>query len=378
MKKVIIATALSVVASAHLFAADSVEGAFAAGKTTGDISLYTLSTNNSGSTADTGYTTGSVAIKYSTDSYLGLKANMGVRATGVLNEKTSGDYKDSLGNVNKELVNIANLEYTRGVGTLIIGRQPVDLEWISDYHNAAVGILDLKPLTLVAGYTESKAVAKPDLPLGKFAKFNGDKGAYTLDATYDIAANAKVNAYYMDAPDLFSAVGGKIGGSIAGIDAFVKYATTKEDAAGKADGKIYNAQLGYTLAGVNLAAGYVKTDKTGGAGSLPSIGDNICPLDLGSSIYNLVYTYDAKTTYGKISTDVAGFTLGAVYASIKHDDYRTPSGTAYVKGTDKELDLTVQKDIAKNLSAKVLYTNISAEVAANDQSYISALLTYKF
>jgi hypothetical protein len=374
MKKVIIATALSVVASAHLFAADSVEGAFAAGKTTGDISLYTLSTNNSGSTADTGYTTGSVAIKYSTDSYLGLKANMGVRATGLFNEKTSGDYNDA----NKEIVNIANLEYTRGVGTLIVGRQPVDLEWISDYHNAAVAILDLKPLTLVAGYTESKAVAKPDLVLGKFAKFNGNKGAYTLDATYDIAANAKVNAYYMDAPDLFSAVGGKIGGSIAGVDAFVKYATTKEDVAGTADGKIYNAQLGYTLAGVNLAAGYVKTDKTGGAGSLPAIGDNICPLDLGSSIYSLVYTYNAKTTYGKISTDVAGFTLGAVYASIKHDDYTSPNETIYVKGTDKELDLTVQKDIAKNLSAKVLYTNISAEVAANDQSYISALLTYKF
>ena len=371
MKKVIIATALSVVASAHLFASDSVEGAFAAGKTTGDISLYTISTNNSGS-ADTAYTTGSVGIKYSTDSYLGLKANIGMRTTGVIDEKAKSDY-----DANKALVNIANLEYTRGIGTLIVGRQAVDLEWVSDYHNAVVGVLDLKPLTLVAAYTDAKAVSKPDLPLGKFDSINGSNGAYTLDATYD-AGHAKINAYYLDAPDLFSAVGGKISGSLSGVDATLKYATTKEDVASTADGKIYAAELGYDLAGVKLAGGYVKTDKTGGAGSIAAIGDNICPLDLGSSIYNLVYSKDAKTTYGKVSTDVAGFTLGAVYASIKHDDVTTVSNTHFAKGTDKELDLTIQKELAKNLKAKVLYTNISAEVSANDKNYISALVTYSF
>ena len=177
---------------------------------------------------------------------------------------------------------------------------------------------------------------------------------------------------------MFSAVGGKISGSLSGVDATLKYATTKEDVTSTADGKIYAAELGYDLAGVKLAGGYVKTDKTGGAGSIAAIGDNICPLDLGSSIYSLVYSKDAKTAYGKVSTDVAGFTLGAVYASIKHDDVTTVSNTHFAKGTDKELDLTIQKELAKNLKAKVLYTNISAEVSANDKNYISALVTYSF
>ena len=129
MKKVIIATALSVVASAHLFAADSIEGAFAAGKTTGEISAFYNSTDNK--TDDTSVTIGSLNLLYSTDAYHGLKANVGMRTNMLINEKNDADYDND---ADKVVVNVANLEYSRGIGTLIAGRQAIGLEWIGDYH----------------------------------------------------------------------------------------------------------------------------------------------------------------------------------------------------------------------------------------------------
>ncbi len=366
MKKVIIATALSVVASAHLFAADSIEGAFAAGKTTGEISVFTNSTTNSGSTADTGFTIGSLNLLYSTDSFHGLKANVGMRTTMLIDEKDDGNYDDS----EKAVLNVANLEYSRGIGTLIAGRQEIGLEWIGDYHNAVVGVLSTNGLTLIAGYTESKAVTNSDEPLTKFSKFNGEDGAYVVDATYDIAGHAKVNAYYMDAPDLFSAVGGKIEGSAMGINVVAKYAQTKEDAVDTPDGDIMAFEAGYSTDAFGVKAGYIATDKTGGIGSLAALGDNINPLDTG----NAVYGTDAKTYYVGANASVAGFDLGALYGSTKYDSYEGVT----TAGTEKELNLTIGKELAKNFNASILYADISAEDSASDSSYISAQLTYSF
>ena len=374
MKKVIIATALSVVASAHLFAADSIEGAFAAGKTTGEISAFYNSTDNK--TDDTSVTIGSLNLLYSTDSFHGLKANVGMRTNMLINEKNDADYDND---ADKVVVNVANLEYSRGIGTLIAGRQAIGLEWIGDYHNAVVGVLSTNGLTLVAGYTDSKAITDPDAPLAKFSDI-GEDGAYVVDAVYDIAGHAKVNAYYMTADTVynsdgdllkgFSAVGGKIEGSAMGINVVAKYAQTKEDAVDTPDGDIMAFEAGYSTDAFGVKAGYIATDKTGGIGSLAALGDNINPLDTG----NAVYGTDAKTYYVGANASVAGFDLGALYGSTKYDSYEGVT----TAGTEKELNLTIGKELAKNFNASILYADISAEDSASDSSYISAQLTYSF
>lgn len=353
--------ALSLVAASTILTADSIEGAFAKGKTTGEISIFSNSTNNSGNIADTAFTVGSLNLLYSTDSFYGLKANVGMRTNMLIDEKDDGFYDDSTNAV----VNVANLEYSRGIGTLILGRQAIDLEWIGDYHNAVVGVLSSNGLTLVAGYTESKAVTKADASLEKYSKFNGDDGAYVVDATYDIAGHAKVNGYYMDAPNLFSAVGGKIEGSAMGINLVAKYAQTKEDTVGNSDGDIMAFEAGYSTDDYGLKAGYIATDKTGGIGSLTALGDNINPLDTG----NAVYKTDAKTYYVGANASVAGFALGTLYGSTEYDT---------ANKNEKELNLTIGKELTKNFNASILYADIDAEDNASDNNYISATISYSF
>lgn len=294
----------------------------------------------------------------------------------LINEKNDADYDNE---ADKVVVNVANLEYSRGIGTLIAGRQAIGLEWIGDYHNAVVGVLSTNGLTLTAGYTDSKAVTDPDAPLAKFSDI-GEDGAYVVDAVYDIAGHAKVNAYYMTADTVynsdgdllkgFSAVGGKIEGSAMGINLVAKYAQTKEDAVGTPDGDIMAFEAGYSTDAFGVKAGYIATDKTGGIGSLAALGDNINPLDTG----NAVYGTDAKTYYVGANASVAGFDLGALYGSTKYDSYEGVT----TAGTEKELNLTIGKELAKNFNASILYADISAEDSASDSSYISAQLTYSF
>lgn len=62
MKKLLGLTTISLVAATSIYAANSVEDAFAKGKTTGELSVYTESRGNGGTTADTGYTVGSIYL----------------------------------------------------------------------------------------------------------------------------------------------------------------------------------------------------------------------------------------------------------------------------------------------------------------------------
>ena len=111
------------------------EDAFKHGKVSGEIGAYTKGKNNSG-TADTGYSLGSTSLNFETASIYGFKAAMGFMANTSFDEKKAGDYERSLnGNpVVKSIMNVANVSYSDDMFTVIAGKQAIDLEWISDYH----------------------------------------------------------------------------------------------------------------------------------------------------------------------------------------------------------------------------------------------------
>lgn len=361
MKKLLGLTTISLVAAASIYAADSIESAFAKGKTTGELSIYTESRSNGGTTKDTGYTVGSLYLNYATDSVAGLKATFGVRANSLFGEKNNGDYNDAV----KSAITEANLAYTNGAYTVIAGRQPIALEWIGDYHNGIVGVAALDKLTLIAGFTNSKAEEDADT-VASFNKFNGNNGAYVVDATYAINDSTKVGAYFMDAKNIFSALGGKVEASAAGVGIAAKYASTKEDAAGAKDGSIMALDLGYEVSGIKLRAGYVATGQDNGAGSITALGDNINPLD--STASAVVYTADAKTMYYGVSTSVAGFDLGALYGTT---DYAASK-------TQKEINITATKEVAKNFKASLLVASVDAQANNDDSNYMSFKLAYSF
>lgn len=191
MKKRIL---LSLIATTSLMMAEEVKKeetkAF-----TAEVSIYTGTNNNSGETKDSGFSVGSVYLNYTTPLNDSFKASVGARANVKLNEKEKSDYwgkndDDTEAKHINAVVTEANLAYSKDGITVIAGRQPIDLEWIGDYHNAIVGIAELNKLTFVAGFTNAKGVADSDAPLEKVTKLKTGDGknikATVLDATYSL------------------------------------------------------------------------------------------------------------------------------------------------------------------------------------------------
>jgi hypothetical protein len=361
---------ISLFAASSIYAADTLEDAFKGGTTTGELSVYTVNTDNK-TADDTSFTLGSIYLNYITADLNGYKATIGGRANHLFTQKNDGYDTGSDGRVNA-VVTEANISYANDMVTIIAGRQPIDLEWISDYHDAVVGVLSYDKLTAIAGYTNRIMAADPDGALSKMNDIldkDGKKtGAAVVDLSYAINDNLSVGAYYMDAQDLFSAVGGSITGSVDALTATAKYAKTSEDAANTKDGDIYALDLSYAIGEIaTIGGGYIKTDKQGGVGTIAALGDNISPFEDG----NQVYSTDAKTWYLSASTEVAGFGLGALYGETK---YEGNNGTE----KEKELNLFVDKEVYKNLTASVIYADVKTHDKDDKYNYASLQLTYSF
>ncbi len=357
MKKLTMSFAVSAIVASGAFAIDT-----SAGTISGEIGAYTTSNSKT----DTGYTMGSASLNFETKDMSGFKAALGVMANGKIAEENDADWDD---NSEDAVVNVANVSYSNEAFTVIAGRQAIDLEWISDYHEAVVGVLKAIPnTTVILGHTTKKTGNDNYEPLAKFTKFNGTDGASVLDVTYELDKTTKFGAYYMDAPNVFSAIGAKVETEVSGLGIVAKYATTSEDSGAK-DGSIMALDLAYSVGEISLNGGYITTGKDNGKGSIDTIGDNINPLDTGDKVYGT----DAKTLYVGASTTVAGFELGGIYETTSYDN----SGASE---KESELNLTASWEckFVKNLNISALYSNISAETSADDSSYYSLQAVYSF
>ena len=365
MKKIRISLLTCIALSSAIHAdTTSLNEAFSNGKVSGEISAYTKSTNNSGATANSGYSNGSISLAYETASFNGVKGSLGFISNIKIDEEKSGDYGI---NTPKSVLNIANINYANDDFTLTIGKQAIDLEWVGDYHEAVVGVVKSIPnTTIILGHTQRINESANDGALEEYSKFNPD-GASVLDVAYSIDKTTKLGAYYMSAPDLFSAMGIKAQTELSGLGIVGKYATTNENVAGTKDGSIIALDLSYNIAKIALNGGYITTDKDGGIGNISKLGDNINPLNSG----NQVYGTDAKTLYFGASSSIAGIDLGLLYGTTSYDN----SGTSK---DESEINLTLKTDLAKNTNLSIIYSNINAEVSTSDSNYYKVQLTYSF
>ena len=255
-KKLTMSLAVSAIVASGAFAT-SLEDAFAKGKVSGEIGAYTTTASNSGGTADTSLSLGSVSLNYETASLNGFKASLGFMANTKLDSKNDTSFDGAP----KSVMNVANVSYSNDMGALIVGKQAIDLEWIADYHEAVVGVVSAIPnTTIILGHTERFNANANDGALEEFSVSGSEKGANVLDVTYEIDKTTKVGAYYMDAPDVFSAFGAKVEAEVSGLGVVAKYATTSEDSGAK-DGSIMALDLGYKVGEIALNGGYIKAVK---------------------------------------------------------------------------------------------------------------------
>ena len=351
--------AASLILTSNLVAADNnFDTAVSSGTVNADVTLYGEKQSNSGSNKDSGFTSGSVGLGYETGSYYGFKANVGFRANHDFSEVEEGDY----GEDSKSILHTANISYTNEYFGLSVGRQEIDLEWMGDYHEAAVlGITAIPNTTVILGYSNRIAVADVDAALEDFDKFNGDDGAYVLDIKYEGFDGFVINPYYYDANNLASWYGLKADYDNNMFGLTLHGASSSEDTMD--DGDIVHFEARTSISDLSLALGYITTDNSAGAGSMASIGDNISPFEDG----NQVYEADADTTYLSLGYEINGFELGALYGQ-----------TDYSNDKENELNLSADYGLTDHLTVGALFVDVDAEDGDDDYNRLALTLQYSF
>jgi len=374
MKKIYISAIAAVILSTGAMAqSNNIKEAFANGKVSGDITLYGESTSKKGNNKNSGYAMGSIGVGYETDSLNGFKGAVAFRANHEFTEKEKGDYSD--GTDPEAALSTANISYANDYATIIAGRQEIDLEWMSDFHEAVVGIITAIPdTTLVIGHSTRFMAVDNDGALEKIQHIEditgvkSNNGASVLDIKYEGIKNTVINPYFMNAKDVFSAYGLKVNTSIAGIDLTAHYAETNENSINgvtNKDGAITHLEIGTTVADISLAAGYITTDKNGAIGSLDTLGDNIDPFEDGGDVYG----EDADTYYITAGTEISSIELNAFYG-------KTNSGISNDKNS--EIFMTIGNEVATNLNLELLVSSVNAEDTNDDTKKVALTASYSF
>lgn len=363
MKRLSLITCGLVLSSSFLFANEvkTFDDAFKSGKASGTLGLYGQSIEKDKVTApdkkEFGYLNGYATIGYETASLYGFSAKAEFRGNLDLGERENGDRKEQF--QNNSLMTEGYLKYANDAFFVSAGRQAIDLEWLSDYHEAVVaGITAVPDTTIVLGWTKRKAESTAELS-EDFWKINENKGAYVADIKYTGFTGVELNPYYYSAPDLADWYGLKTTFSTDYFGVVAHYAASNEDVQDVEDGSIAHVELNTEIDGFTAAVGYIKTDKDGGTGTMSAAGDNISPFEDGNYNYGL----DAKTVYGSLGYTIADVTFGALYGQT---DFDVDSITKDLK--EKELNLSVGYAFTESLSTSVLYVNVDADSKDTDHS----------
>ncbi|MCT7569626.1 Opr family porin [Aliarcobacter butzleri] len=362
MKRLSLITCGLVLSSSFVFANEvkTFDDAFKSGKASGSLGLYGQSIEKDKVTApdkkEFGYLNGYATIGYETASLYGFSAKAEFRGNLDLGERENGDRKEQF--QNNSLMTEGYLKYANDAFFVSAGRQAIDLEWLSDYHEAVVaGITAVPDTTIVLGWTKRKAESTAELS-EDFWKINENKGAYVADIKYAGFTGVELNPYYYSAPDLADWYGLKTTFSTDYFGVVAHYAASNEDVQDVEDGSIAHVELNTEIDGFTAAVGYIKTDKDGGTGTMSAAGDNISPFEDGNYNYGL----DAKTVYGSLGYTIADVTFGALYGQTDYDYDTTVKNLK-----EKELNLSVGYAFTESLSTSVLYVNVDAD--SNEPDY---------
>ncbi|MDR2100282.1 MAG: Opr family porin [Campylobacteraceae bacterium] len=326
--------------SACLFAgsalfADSatIADALKKGKINGEFGVYGEYAD--GDITESGFTSGSFNLGYSTDSFRGVKLSVGSRANHAFWENGDNDYDSNT----KAILHTANIAYSHPYVDVVFGRQEINLNWASDFHEALVGVIKTVPNTsIIVGYTQRRAEADYDAPLAAFSELGGD-GAFVVDAKYSGIEGLVINPFIYYANDVATWIGTRADYNKAfpnfSVGVTAQYTQSSEDAGD--DGSFLHLEGRGSFTGVNAKLGFIKTDKNGGIGSIAAAGENVNPFEEGGQILEA----DAQTIYLGASDDFQGFALSGLYGYTEYGNDITFNEFDFVVGynIDKALRL---------------------------------------
>lgn len=367
MKRLSLITCGLVLSSSFVFANEvkTFDDAFKSGKASGSLGLYGKHIDYSGTQPNydgtkqigkAGYLNGYGTLGYETASLYGFSAKTEFRGNLDLGEINNDDRKSGIAPFeNNALMTEGYLKYANDAFFVSAGRQAIDLEWLSDYHEAVVaGITAVPDTTIVLGWTKRKAESTAELS-EDFYKINGNKGAYVADIKYTGFTGIELNPYYYSAPDVADWYGLKTTFSTEYVGGIAHYVQGNTDKKVRTDDEsIAHLELNTEIDGFTAAVGYITTDKDAGATIMTVAGDNISPFEDGNHNYDI----DAKTVYGSLGYTISDVTFGALYGQTKY-------GTDRIK--ENELNLSASYAFSESLATSLLYVNVDTETSANDE-----------
>ncbi|MCM2319794.1 MAG: alginate export family protein [Pseudomonas sp.] len=302
-------------------------------------------------------------------------------------------------------INQALLRYDHSRGSAVVGRQRINLDnqrfvggvaWRQNEQTYDAVLGQLKPLdglTLTYGYLDNiNSIFGPDN--GRFANrsnpANIEGHSHLLNAQYVLRPELTVTAYHyllgldnlaLSAAGAYGTLSSKtsgvrLNGAVQGISYALEYAQQQDyaDNPQELDSDYYLAELGYTVRGVQLKAGYEVLGGDDGPGNR-AFQTPLATKHAFQGWADVFLTTPAdgvKDAYLGASTALLGGTLQAWY-----HDFRAEEGSSQY---GEELDLSYGRAIPgiKGLTGLVKYASYAADEFAVDTDKFWVQLQYSY
>jgi len=302
-------------------------------------------------------------------------------------------------------INQALLRYDHSLGNAVLGRQRINLDnqrfvggvaWRQNEQTYDAVLGQLKPLddlTLTYAYLDNiNSIFGPDN--GRFANrsnpANIEGHSHLFNAQYVLRPELTVTAYHyllgldnlaLTATGAYGALSSKtsgvrLSGAVQGISYALEYARQQDyaDNPQELDSDYYLAELGYTLAGVQLKAGYEVLGGDGGPGNR-AFQTPLATKHAFQGWADVFLTTPAdgvKDAYLGASTALLGGTLQAWY-----HDFRAEEGSSQY---GEELDISYGRAIPgiKGLTGLVKYARYAADEFSVDTDKFWVQLQYSY
>lgn len=354
------------------FAADAanLEEALSQGELSGTVGWFGQHVDAKGTTQNSGFSNGYMNVGFVTAPFHGVSVGVAGWGSAKTSEKHDGDYKSTIENGSALSEAYIKVEHA-GMGKVVLGRQTVDFNWLTDYvDGVSAEISAVENLVLSMAWARKQAVIDIDELSETFSKLNGNKGIYMLDAKYTPVEVLELNPYLYYGENMLSAYGLKATVSLEPSEdvkttTMAHYVSVNSDEAGSKDGSFTQLEQGVELFGLNVALGYMKVDKDG-MGRLGTFGDQ-SPFEEG----NYVFAADAKTPYISAAYEIEGVKLATIYGQTKYED-------AGIKLKEKEFNFSIGYEFIKNLETSLVYVSVDNDVKDESYDALKAHVAYTF
>jgi len=361
--------------------ATNLEEVFTQGKLSGTVGWFGIDQNNKSETNDASFSNGYLNIGFETAPFYGV--SLGVSGWGSVktSEKNDDDYKSTIEDSRVLSQAYIKIEH-EGMGKVVLGRQAVDFNWLTDYIDGATAeISAVENLVVSLAWARKYSVVDIDEVSEAFGKLNETKGIYMLDVKYTPIEMLEINPYIYYAEDVLSAYGMKAILTLAPSESvktttMAHYVTINSDIADVKDGSFTQFEQGVEFLGAKVALGYMKVNKDGMVNSfsnedITGIGDfgDQSPFEEG----NHVFALDAKTPYIMAEYEIEGVKLATIYGQTKYYDTNVDK-----KVKENEFNFSIGYEFIKKLETSLIYANVDND--HDDESYnaIKAHVAYKF